>query len=775
MKIFSNKRSIREYIKSSEKGTFLENSITIKEFKSRIILIDGYRNMSDIEREYIFNLTFSELRGDEVLSIEKNLLKFLAYSDHFFSFFKELALENVDISLLAQADFYEDFRKHISFLKKLIESYKTKLINNKIIDDIFIPELYKLNFDYLNSIDKIEFYLDGQINNFDMNLFREISKIVPVKFIFARSKFYNRIDQFLNIELEPNFIYSVNISNSEVLTLDITKLSENIKIYGFRDRFTQIGFIKEQIYSYNQISNIPLDKIAVVLLDEKFSEQISKFLYKDNKSLLNFSMGFSIRDKLFWQILHTIYEYINRPELLENNFRFKRFKDKFNYFNDIYLSFKENWNYKDSFESFKEIIMKLIDLTNCNEKNKIEEILVEFYSDKFKINEDIKTIYALFYRRLNKITIDDSQGGSITAMGLLETRGVEFEAVIVVDFNDDVFPKQEEKDLFINSEIRRDVGLPLIIDRENLQKLYFERLLQKSKYVSISFLDNNDSKISRFFHDFPELKIEAYNENYEQNLINISISRSKQIYKHWDENISAYFYISNKELSNHKFSTFFNCRRKYYFKYILEIKEHSIEDSEKLLKGTYFHDILQLALNNKSYTTREDLEKEIYFLIDQNKQDFSEAELKMFKLEFTRIIDLEFNFFQKEHYQTVATELTLTVQNYRGFKLKGKIDRLVQKNSGEYIVVDYKSSSSKLDKTNFQLIFYYILLKENGYKIDINNLYFYIFKGQLLKNKASLEDFNGKLDYLIYLEKKNMFFDKSEQCETFCPYINICL
>ena len=132
-------------------------------------------------------------------------------------------------------------------------------------------------------------------------------------------------------------------------------------------------------------------------------------------------------------------------------------------------------------------------------------------------------------------------------MGLLETRGVEFEAVIVVDFNDDVFPKQEEKDLFINSEIRRDVGLPLIIDRENLQKLYFERLLQKSKYVSISFLDNNDSKISRFFHDFPELKIEAYNENYEQNLINISISRSKQIYKHWDENISAYFYISNKE------------------------------------------------------------------------------------------------------------------------------------------------------------------------------------------------------------------------------------
>ena len=147
----------------------------------------------------------------------------------------------------------------------------------------------------------------------------------------------------------------------------------------------------------------------------------------------------------------------------------------------------------------------------------------------------------------------------------------------------------------------------------------------------------------------------------------------------------------------------------------------------------------------------------------------------MFKLEFTRIIDLEFNFFQKEHYQTVATELTLTVQNYRGFKLKGKIDRLVQKNSGEYIVVDYKSSSSKLDKTNFQLIFYYILLKENGYKIDINNLYFYIFKGQLLKNKASLEDFNGKLDYLIYLEKKNMFFDKSEQCETFCPYINICL
>ena len=58
----------------------------------------------------------------------------------------------------------------------------------------------------------------------------------------------------------------------------------------------------------------------------------------------------------------------------------------------------------------------------------------------------------MFLQRLASRTIDDVRGGKITVMGVLETRNISFDGVIIVDFNDNHVPKKSDKDIIALSQ-----------------------------------------------------------------------------------------------------------------------------------------------------------------------------------------------------------------------------------------------------------------------------------------------------------------------------------
>ncbi|XPV82168.1 MAG: hypothetical protein ACNI22_16735 [Halarcobacter sp.] len=83
-------------------------------------------------------------------------------------------------------------------------------------------------------------------------------------------------------------------------------------------------------------------------------------------------------------------------------------------------------------------------------------------------------------------------------MGLLESRMLNFQAVIICDFNESLIPKRSVKDKFLSTKIKEKVNLPTLLDRENLQKYYYDRLISNSNYVYISYVKNETEQISRF-------------------------------------------------------------------------------------------------------------------------------------------------------------------------------------------------------------------------------------------------------------------------------------
>ena len=155
----------------------------------------------------------------------------------------------------------------------------------------------------------------------------------------------------------------------------------------------------------------------------------------------------------------------------------------------------------------------------------------------------IKSLVSLFLQRLGSRSLDDVRGGKITVMGVLETRSVNFDVVIIVDFSESNVPKKSDKDMFLNTQIREMANLPTMSDRESLQKHYYDLLISRSKEVAISYVSSNDSSGSRFLK---QLNIKESSPHAELNYANILFNRSMPHAKKEKEIVLEYSFKDKK-------------------------------------------------------------------------------------------------------------------------------------------------------------------------------------------------------------------------------------
>ena len=110
--------------------------------------------------------------------------------------------------------------------------------------------------------------------------------------------------------------------------------------------------------------------------------------------------------------------------------------------------------------SFSSVLLLVVIIILCF--SPILKYLIEKYDELlYKLNiilfstENailLKDVYKIFLQKLVKLTLDDVNSGKITVLGLLETRAVEFEVVIICDFNESFIPKISVKDKFLSKK-----------------------------------------------------------------------------------------------------------------------------------------------------------------------------------------------------------------------------------------------------------------------------------------------------------------------------------
>ncbi|MCT7568183.1 PD-(D/E)XK nuclease family protein [Aliarcobacter butzleri] len=772
--VFPTSRAIRDYIsKQKSNNTLLPFILTIDEFLKKSISLSNLKYCEEEHRVLFLNEAIKNI-DIKKLGISDNFTKFLKQSDYIYRFFLELASEKVEIEEIQNVDTYDFYLEHLEILKAIKKKYIEILEKNSYVDKINLDKHYEINGNFLDKFQDIELHFEGYFTKVEFEIVEKISEKIDTKIIFYSNSYNQKsleVFKNLNINLKIDYKYKIDLTNKIIIDEEeIKSLLESYEIKGFSSRLNQIAYIKSCIEK-SVLNGVNPKDIALVLPDESFVSSIELF---DDERYFNYAMGKSIKNKELYQISNAIYLYLSEDEEKNiSNISYLKIDKEF-----IDKSIKPFWNKVTN----KELFVSITDFIKQKEKNielieKYDELLyklnITLFSNENKIL--LKDVYKIFLQKLSSITLDDINSGKITVLGLLETRAVTFDTVIVCDFNESYIPKISVKDKFLSTRLKQLANLPTQFDRESLQKYYYKRLISSSKNVFISYVNSETNQISRFA-----------NELFEKN---IATDTNDSFYKHilydnhkisyFDEDIVSKIDLTKFIWSATSFKNFLECKRRFYLQYILKINEHTISLKPKGYElGDIIHSILEDYYSKDNKNSIEEL-----FLKYKSSNPFLTLDLEVWKKKLLNFYEFDKQRLKNREIIMIEKEFNCSFNN---INIKGIIDR-VDKFEDNYEVIDYKTSSTLSVDTlktyeksvDFQLEFYYIALQQL-FKTPNIKAFYYDLNECLLKEEVAIQEklelLSSKFDELKELSKNEINFLKCEDKSNclYCAYKVVC-
>lgn len=210
----------------------------------------------------------------------------------------------------------------------------------------------------------------------------------------------------------------------------------------------------------------------------------------------------------------------------------------------------------------------------------------------------------------------------LQVMGVLETRNLDFDNVIILSFNEGVYPKSEAVNTFIPGNLRRGFGLPTVEEQDSLYAYTFYRLLHQAKQVHLLYNTedgvNQRGEMSRFLYQLI-YESEANEDGSFQfpdrqgdfRVTRQTLSTPVQaippqpitIKKNDDVLVRLHRYTRQpnrppqRSLTPSALNTYLDCRLKFYYKYVVDLKEPEVvqEEVDPAVFGNLLHRAMELV------------------------------------------------------------------------------------------------------------------------------------------------------------------------------------
>lgn len=116
------------------------------------------------------------------------------------------------------------------------------------------------------------------------------------------------------------------------------------------------------------------------------------------------------------------------------------------------------------------------------------------YLEKVDFIADLKSIKNLFRQLASMETLDfiGEPLSGLQIMGMLESRNLDFETVIITSVNEGILPSGKSNNSFIPFDVKRDYGLPTYKEKDAIYTYHFYRLIQRAKNVHIIYNTEQD-------------------------------------------------------------------------------------------------------------------------------------------------------------------------------------------------------------------------------------------------------------------------------------------
>lgn len=575
------------------------------------------------------------------------------------------------------------------------------------------------------------------------------------------------------------------------------KQEKNIQVIATSKSIGQAKIAGSIIKKHIEDNNSNLQNVALVLGEENLLLPILHSL-PESVDALNITMGFSSKNnpaqlliaKLFKLhsnaltrnassyvmyykdvldiLTHPLIEpFVFANELVnrinKNNFTFiphKKLEELYPESNELFRLLFQKWD-RSSVEVLENISQVLLKIkANLSYENEEEKITNAFVYSIFKVInkmishfskhpkiDDIKTLQAIYKQVIDvaEVSFEGEPLNGLQLMGVLESRVLDFETVIITSVNEGKFPAGKSTNSFIPYDVKKEYGLPTFKEKDAIYTYHFYHLLQRAKNIYLIY--NSDSEgfdageKSRFITQLEVEKQPSHNltfQYYNPDVPNIAhqpivVPKTESVLLRLRE-------IAEKGFSPSSLTTYIRNPIQFYFQRVLRISEtDEVEENIAVnTLGTIIHGALEELYKPfiGRLLTIEDI-KGSFGKIDsevltQFKLVYKEGEiqkgknllafevakrnvLNFLKLELEslengdeiQIIDLEAELYHTLNHPSLPFPV----------KIGGKVDRIELRakkgEKGKIRIVDYKTG--KVEQRN-------VTLKEwNGLTEDIKN------------------------------------------------------
>ena len=363
--------------------------------------------------------------------------------------------------------------------------------------------------------------------------------------------------------------------------------------------------------------------------------------------------------------------------------------------------------------------------------NRMKEVMREA-----KIEMRLDTYFRLLKRMTDLITIpfEGEPLSGLQVMGVLETRALDFDRLIILSMNEGIFPLKKAANSFIPYNLRRGFGLPTYEHQDSVWAYHFYRLIRRAKQVTLLYDTRTTGlqtgEVSRFVHQlryhyqYPLIDELVVYDVASSAVPPISVQKTAEVEKLLSDFLSG----GPRALSASAINTYLDCPLKFYFSVLEQIQEEDeiTETVERDVFGSILHKVMEdLYAPFKGKLVTADLlkllRKDQPLLTGTIARAFAEL---FFKSPVVRSLEGE-NFLTGEMIRKYAEKIleqdarftpfhyiesekkvraTITLSDKRVVQLKGFIDR-VDSLDRVLRIVDYKTGSGKLEFESVEGLF----------------------------------------------------------------------
>lgn len=312
-----------------------------------------------------------------------------------------------------------------------------------------------------------------------------------------------------------------------------------VQIIGAPKNITQIKYAGEILSKFKNFHNK-----AFVLADENLLSLVLNSL-PDKVKNINITMGYPLKDIPLTHLFDKFFKlHLNQQKFNKTTDSQFYYKDVLNLFSDAYLNklmgielqsiilkIKKDNSLFISYETLEKyllesenkqghsllnllkipdriesvisqcllLITKFKPLTTGIEK----EYLYRFYkvfrqietlNSSYKHIKDLKTLVLFFNQILQqeKLSFQGEPLQGLQLMGMLETRALDFETLIITSLNEGILPSGKTENSFIPFDVKKHFGLPTYEEKDAIYSYHFQRLLHRANDVYLIYNTETD-------------------------------------------------------------------------------------------------------------------------------------------------------------------------------------------------------------------------------------------------------------------------------------------